>query len=150
MADKIYITISSTTTGSGQSANVNETQGGQPQQQPNQPKPNKAGESNVIADGMKTILVDAGKKVLSTAVSQFGNLTGNTIMANNLQGLVRIGSYALAIKAGGWIGAASVAVDIGVQSFNSFIETRKTNAQIELLRQRSGNATINGSRGTYD
>ena len=150
MADKIYITISSNASGSGQTAKGNETQGGQPQPQPNQPKPNKAGESNVVLDGMRTILVDAGKKVLSTAISQYGNLTGDNITASRLQAVNTISSYALAIQAGGWVGAAAVAVDIGIQSFNSFVNTRKTNAQIDLLRQRMGSSTINGSRGTYD
>ena len=151
MADsKIYITISSTTTGSGQSANEQITTGGTNTSPSNEQKPKQAGESNAFYDGVKTILVDAGKKLLSTAISQYGNLTGDTVTASRIQAINQVAGYALAIKAGGWVGAAAVAVDLGIQGFTSFIENRKANAQIEMLRQRAGNATLNGSRYSYD
>lgn len=151
MADsKIYITISSTETGSGQTANTQETTGGTNKPQKENTKPKDAGESNIISDSIKTIMVDAGRKAMSTAISQYGNLTGNTMVAHKIQNFSNIAGYALAIKTGGFVGLAAVAVDIGIQAITGAIETRKANAEIEMLRQRAGNATLNGSRGNYD
>ena len=147
---KIYITISSTESGSGQTANEQITTGETATSPANEKKPNSAGESNVVYDAMKTIIVDTTKKALSTAISQYGNLTGDSITASRINALNSIAGYALAIKAGGVVGAVGVAVDIGIQAFNSYVQNRKANAQVEMLRQRAGNATLNGSRGTYD
>ena len=81
MADKkIYITISSNASGSGVTANQAETTGNTNQQKNNQQKP--AGETDDLSKVVKTMLADAGKKIASNAMAQYGNLTGNTIRAS--------------------------------------------------------------------
>lgn len=148
MADKkIYITISSNASGSGVSANQAETTGNTPSQKTSNQQ-RKAGETDETTKAVRALLVDSGKKMLSNAMAQFGNLTGNNIAQRRIQAVTQIAGYAATIYAGGWVGAAAVAVDIGIQSVNQFVETRKTNAQAELIRQRIGNSTRNGSRDT--
>lgn len=147
MANNIVIKISSDMSGSGVTANQNTTTGGQKQQQN---KPNNAGESSVLNDLTKVLVVEQGKKILQNVVSQYANLTGNSIAGNRLQSVSTLTGYVTTIAVGGWIGAIGVAVDVGIQTANNLFELRKTNAQIDLLRQRVGSSTMNGSRGTYD
>lgn len=147
MANNIVIKISSDMSGSGVTANQNTTTGGQKQQQN---KPNNAGESSVLNDLTKVLVIEQGKKLLQNVVSQYANLTGNSIAGNRLQAASTLTGYVTQIAVGGWIGAIGVAVDVGIQTANNLFELRKTNAQIDLLRQRVGSSTTNGSRGTYD
>ena len=147
MSNNIVIKISSDMSGSGVTANQNTTTGGvAPQNQ----KPNNAGENSIFNDLTKVLIVEQGKKVLQNVVSQYGNLTGNSIAASRLQGISSIVGYATTIAVGGWVGAIGVAMDIGIQAVNNAFELRKANAQVDLLRQRVGTSNINGSRGTYD
>jgi hypothetical protein len=147
LANNIVIKISSDMSGSGVTANQNTTTGGQKQQQN---KPNNAGESSILNDLTKVLVVEQGKKILQNVVSQYANLTGNSIAGNRLQAVSTLTGYVTTIAVGGWVGAIGVAVDVGIQTANNLFELRKTNAQIDLLRQRVGSSTMNGSRGTYD
>jgi hypothetical protein len=51
---------------------------------------------------------------------------------------------------GGVVGASAVAVQLGTSAINNYISNRKANQEANLLLQRSGNANVNGGRGTYD
>lgn len=148
MANNIVIKISSDMSGSGVTAKQNTTTGGQRNQQPQ--TPNNAGESSVLNDLTKVLVVQQGKKLLQNVVSQYANLTGNTSIGNRLQAVNTLVGYGTQIAVGGWIGAIGVAVDVGIQAANNVFELRRANAQIDLLRQRVGSSTMNGSRGTYD
>ena len=148
--NNIVIRISSDTSGSGVTANQSQTTGGQAVSPvPNQ-KQNQAGQSSMLNDLTKVLIIDSGRKVLQNVISQYGNLTGNSIAASRLQAGSTIVGYVAQIAIGGWIGAISVGADIGIQAFNNIFETRKANAQINLMKQRVGNSTLNGSRYTYD
>lgn len=99
---------------------------------------------------LNTALVNAGKQWISYGISQYGNLTGNTIQQRQINTFLNIAGYISEIKAGGWVGTISVATQIGISSINNAIERNRANRQAELLYQRSGNATINGGRGTNE
>lgn len=146
--NRIYITISSSESGSGQLANQQITTGGVANSggQTSNGQPRQAGQSSVVDSGIKTILVNSGKTILSNAMSQYGNLTGNITASNRLNAISSIAGYAIAIYAGGWVGVAHVATDIALKQVQNFVDASRANAQSELLRQRAGNATINGSR----
>ena len=85
---------------------------------------------------------------MSTAMSQFQNVTGNSIASKRMNAITSVASYATAIKAGGWVGAIYVATDIALKEAEKAINNYKANQQIELLRQRVGYSNVNGSRGT--
>ena len=99
---------------------------------------------------LNTALVNAGKRWASYGVSQYGNLTGNTIKQRQIDTALNVAGYVGEIAAGGWVGAISVATQIGISGVSNAIETSKANRQAELLYQRSGNASINGGRGTNE
>lgn len=150
MANNITITISSNSSGSGVTQNQEQTTGGVAKKGQNQ-QPNKAGESSLLNDLTKVLVVEQGKKVLQNVVSQYGNLTGNSIAQARIQNISTLIGYGTTIAVGGWIGAIGVAFDIGIQAVNNVVDNRKANAQIDLMRQRVGYSTMNGSRGNgYD
>lgn len=118
--------------------------------QPNTEEKNKKGKENSKQKAINTALIQAGKQLASYGVSQYGNLTGNTIQQRQIDNALQIGSYIGQIAVGGWVGAIAVATQLTTQGINNFISTRKANQQAELLYERSGNITIDGGRGTYD
>lgn len=107
-------------------------------------------DENTTQKAIKTALVSAGKNIASYGVSQYGNITGNTIAQRNIDNLLTVAGYVGQIAAGGWVGAIAVGVQLTAQISNNFIAATKANQQAELLYQRSGNITIDGGRGTYD
>ena len=120
----------------------------QAQTSPTTPKTNQ--KESVQQKAVNTALINAGKRFASYGVSQYGNLTGNTIQQRKIENALNIAGYVGEIAAGGWVGAISVASQLAISSMNNYIETNKSNLEAEMLLQRSGNATINGGRGTYD
>ena len=146
MADKkIYIHISSDSEGSGVSANQTVTKGNT---STTSQKPKEAGKQDESNQILSTLLINEAKKVMSTAMSQFQNVTGNSIASKRMNAITSVASYATAIKAGGWVGAIYVATDIALKEAEKAINNYKANQQIELLRQRVGLSNVNGSRGT--
>ena len=149
MADKkIIIKISSTGEDVGVGEQQDTTTSGE-SSKAGKETPKKAGQSNVNGV-IAGLLISEGKKVLNNAVSQYANLTGDTITGNMLQTSTKLLGYVTAIAATGWVGAVGVAIDISLQEFSRGVEIRKANNQIELLRQRVGYSTINGGRDTND
>lgn len=97
-----------------------------------------------------TALVNAGKSMASYGVSQYGNMTGNTIAQRNIDNALNLASYVGQIAVGGWVGAIAVGTQLITQGINNTTATRRANQEAELLYQRSGNITIDGGRGTND
>lgn len=146
----IVIKISSDMSGSSVTENQNKTTSGQKTQQKLQQKSNNAGETSLLKDFTKVLFIEQGRKLLQNVINQFGNMTGNSVAQNRINAVTQGIGYATAIYAAGWVGAIGVAADIGIQAANSVFEQRKANAQIDLLRERVGSSTINGSRSSYD
>lgn len=118
--------------------------------QPSGEEKNKKGKENTKQKAINSALLQAGKQLASYGVSQYGNLTGNTIRQRQIDNALQVGSYIGQIAVGGWVGAIAVGVQLTTAGINNAITTRRANQQAELLYQRSGNITIDGGRGTYD
>lgn len=110
----------------------------------------KKGKESVKDKAVNTALINAGKQIINYGISQYGNITGNTIKGRQMQDAVNIAGYIGEIATGGWVGVITVGTQIGLNAVSNAVETNKANRQAELLYQRSGNATINGGRGTND
>ena len=106
--------------------------------------------SNTMLQAARTALVGAGKQLASFGISQFGNITGAGYLQNELDAITNVYGYGLQIAAGGLVGAAAVAVQIGTSAVSTYISNTKANQEAQLLLQRTGNAALNGGRGTYD
>lgn len=147
---QIVIKISSTNSGSGVQANQNITTASQPVANEGAKKPEKAGESDAWKGLTKTLVIDNGRRILTDSINKYLDLTGNSSLSNKVNLVSTLSGYATAIATGGIVGAVAVAMDVGTKALTSAIEVRKANADIELLRQRTGNSTLNGGRGSYD
>jgi hypothetical protein len=110
----------------------------------------KKGKQNTKDKAINTALVNAGKRIASYGVSQYGNLTGNTIRQRQIDNALNIAGYVGEIAVGGWVGAISVATQVGLGAVGDAIATNRANREAQMLYERSGNATINGGRGTND
>lgn len=120
-----------------------------------QPQTTTAGESakkgqSATQKAVNTALVNAGKRMVSAGIQQYGNLTGNTLANKQLDTATQVAGYVGEILVGGWIGAISVATQVGAQGISNFTQRQRSNQEANMLRERSGNITINGGRGTND
>lgn len=110
----------------------------------------KKGKESTKDKAINTALINAGKRIASYGISQYGNLTGNTIRQRQIDDALNIAGYVGEIAVGGWVGAISVATQVGLGAVGNAIATNRANREAQLLYERSGNATINGGRGTND
>lgn len=106
--------------------------------------------SSIMDKAVNTALVNAGKRMVSAGINQYGNLTGNTLMNKQLDTATQVAGFVGEILVGGWIGVASVATQIGAQGISNFTQRQRSNQEAQMLYERSGNVTINGGRGTND
>lgn len=104
----------------------------------------------ILDDVMNTALFNAGKRIVSAGISQYGDLTGNTLMNKQLDTVTQLAGYVGEIIVGGWVGALSVATQIGTHGISNYAQRNRSNQEAQMLYERSGNITINGGRGTND
>lgn len=95
---------------------------------------------------INTAVATIGKRVLSTGASQIGNMTGNYILQSQINNAISIVGYAGTIAVGGWVGAATVVVDIGIKALTYDIDLRKANAQANYLMKMRGGILNDNSR----
>lgn len=95
---------------------------------------------------INTAVATIGKRILSTAASQIGNMTGNYILQSQINNAISIVGYAGTIAVGGWVGAATVVADIGIKALTYDIDLRKANAQANYLMKTRGGILNDNSR----
>lgn len=95
-------------------------------------------------------LINAGKQIASYGIAQYGDITGNTMLQRKIDAVLTIAEYGIDIARYGMAGVVLTGVRIGLQTYTKQIEMTQINQQADLLYQRSGNATIDGGRGTND
>lgn len=101
-------------------------------------------------------MMNVGKQIVNYSINNVGNLTGDYIVQSQINQALDVFSDIATIgtgfATGGWIGgvvaATGVAIKKGVQFFQEEQDIRKANRQSAYLRERTGNATTNNSRGT--
>ncbi len=99
-----------------------------------QKKAAKNAESNKNA--AKALAKQIGKKVAMTALSNYGNVTGNTVEQQNIQTAV---GEALSISAAVSLGPAGVAlyvVDKGIQAYNYISDLKQSSARSSFAQKR--------------
>lgn len=114
-------------------------------------KPKQAGSGESTTNELiRTALVQAGKQGLQYAVSQYGNLTGNSIGQRNINNGIEVASMITTIAIGGVVGAIAVATQTAINVANQGISNARANQVANMMYERSGNITRNGGRGTND
>ena len=103
-------------------------------------------------------------QAVNYSLANIGNFTGNYTTQRKvneakqvISGVMRVGMSTIAGAKYGWVGAvvgfvagsASLVADTAYSVNSDYIENRKSNYEIQQLRERSGlNAAYDGSRGT--
>ena len=103
-------------------------------------------------------MINIGRQTINYAVSNIGNYTGDYIKQNeinkSLDVLSDLTTVGLGFATGGWIGGIVATVGVitktGFQIASEQQQIAKSNRQYDYLRDRTGNATTNESRGTQN
>ena len=103
------------------------------------------GKPTVQNQAVNTALISAGRQIASQGITQFANLTGNYVKAENFNAVLSIGSD-IAILATGPVGIIAVASKHAVSMANSFVKQTIAIRDIALQRDRAGYISKRGSR----
>ena len=148
MAGELHVYFHSTGGGNAnQIEDVNTKEASQRQKIKDATSTNEAKNKNAVDNSMiKGLIIDSGKKIVLNGLSNYGNLTGNYQAQSQVQNLVNIAGTALQLM-NFPVGTIATAVSLGNTAINEIIERNNQRLQVELLRERSGNA-VNDDKGT--
>lgn len=148
MAGELHVYFHSTGGGNAnQIEDVNTKEASQRQKIKDATTTNEAKNKNAVDNSMiKGLIIDSGKKIVLNGLSNYGNLTGNYQAQSQVQNLVNIAGTALQLM-NFPVGTIATAVSLGNTAINEIIERNNQRLQVELLRERSGNA-VNDDKGT--
>lgn len=148
MAGELHVYFHSTAGGNAnQIEDVNTKEASQRQKVKDATSTNEAKNKNAVDNSMiKSLIVDSAKKIAMNGISNIGNLTGNYQAQSKLQDAINFGATALQLM--NWpVGTIATAVSLVNTGINEVVERSNQKQQIELLRERSGNA-VNDDKGT--
>lgn len=148
MAGELHVYFHSTGGGNAnQIEDVNTKEASQRQKIKDATSTNEAKNKNAVDNSMiKGLIIDSGKKIVLNGLSNYGNLTGNYQAQSQVQNLVNIAGTAIQLM-NFPVGTIATAVSLGNTAINEIIERNNQRLQVELLRERSGNA-VNDDKGT--
>lgn len=148
MAGELHVYFHSTAGGNAnQIEDVNTKEASQRQKIKDATSTNEAKSKNAVDNSMiKGLIIDSGKKIVLNGLSNYGNLTGNYQAQSQVQNLVNIAGTAIQLM-NFPVGTIATAVSLGNTAINEIIERNNQRLQVELLRERSGNA-VNDDKGT--
>jgi hypothetical protein len=104
---------------------------------------------DVKASSINLALKNQAMQFMSTALSQYGNITGDYSTVKNVTALTNLLGYATDIAIGpiGWINLTGKLASQGVMHL---IQARKEQYEIDRTLDRYGSLYINGGRGTSE
>lgn len=137
MAEPIEIVIRKTSETSGQQQVLSNQSG-------------KVKGSGIMKNAVAIALIDAGKNIAVDGFNQFASLSGRTNALRMIDNATTIASYVGQVAVGGVLGAVAVGTQLTSKAISQGLSNYQANLNADLLYQRSGNATIDGGRGTYD
>ena len=148
MAGELHVYFHSTAGGNAnQIEDVNTKESSQRQKIKDATSTNEAKNKNAVDNSMiKGLIIDSGKKIVLNGLSNYGNLTGNYQAQSQVQNLDNIAGTAIQLM-NFPVGTIATAVSLGNTAINEIIERNNQRLQVELLRERSGNA-VNDDKGT--
>jgi hypothetical protein len=102
--------------------------------------------SSIQSSAVSTALIQAGTQAITSTINQYGDLTGDYITANAISDITNIAADALMIAKGGIVGVVAVATRKAIQAGQTALQAYRANKEVEFIRQRTGNVTINDGR----
>ena len=107
--------------------------------------PKEPGKPTIQTQAVNTAILNASKQILLQGINQYGDLTGNYSVSRSISEMMSIGSDIL-IAASSPIGAIAVGSKYLISITDSFIKQKREIENIDILRQRSGFISSQGSR----
>ena len=142
MAIEIIIREDGTTSGNGTpQTSPDSTPRGKKEEQ-GKPKGNQ---TNVNA-----LLIDYGKQILNQGLSVGIEISGNTLLQDQISTLTNVASDVLMIAKGGWVGVAAVAMKYATSSIEQQINISRERYKVEELRRSTGLVAEYGGRYTNE
>ena len=134
---------------------------GDGQEQQEQKNRNTQGLNNVaVATAFAHTMINTGKQIITYSFSNVGQFTGNNLKQDQINTALEIlgdvGSIAAGIATSVisenpvplFASIMSIGTKYGLRSYSEYQEFKHGEYQRNLLLERSGNSTTNGSRGT--
>ena len=142
MAIEIIIREDGTMTGNGTpQTSPDSTPRGKKEEQ-GKPKGNQ---TNVNA-----LLIDYGKQILNQGLSVGIEISGNTLLQDQISTVTNVAADALMIAKGGWVGVAAVAMKYATSSIEQQINLNRERYKVEELRRSTGLVAEYGGRYTNE
>jgi hypothetical protein len=137
MAEPIEIVIRKTSETSGQQQVLSNQSG-------------KVKGSGLMKSAVAVALTNVGKDIAKDGFRQFISLSGRTNTLRMIENGLEVAGYINQVIVGGVGGAIVAGGQLTIKAVGQGISNYQANLNADLLYQRSGNATIDGGRGTYD
>ena len=150
MAGELHVYFHATAGGNAnQIEDVNTKESSQRQKVKDATSTNEAKNKNAVDESMiKGLIIDSAKKLAINGLSNYGNLTGNYRAQSALQD--SINAIGTAVQLMNYpVGTIATAVNLANSGINYLVERNNQIQQLELLKQRSGNA-VNDDKGTKE
>ena len=106
--------------------------------------------AGVMQSAVGVALVNAGKEMAKEGFIQFFSLSGRSNALRMIDNATTIAGYIGQVAVGGVVGVVAVGGQLINKAISTGLSTYQANLDASMLYQRSGNATIDGGRGTYD
>jgi hypothetical protein len=114
------------------------------------PSKDNLGKSSLVKGAVNAALLNGAKSLLQRSVGQFTQFTGNTFFQREFEGYTDVAAMVTQVARNGWAGVVSVGYELTQRAITNQMAVFRSNAQANMLYQRSGNASIDGGRGTHD
>lgn len=105
----------------------------------------KGNQSNVNA-----LLIDYGKQILNQGLSVGIEITGNTLLQDQISTATSVAADVLMVAKGGWAGVAAVAMKYATSSIEQQINLNRERYKVEELRRSTGLVAEYGGRYTNE
>ena len=150
MAGELHVYFHAQSSGNAnQIEDVNTKEASQRQKVKDATSINEAKNKNAVDESMiKGLIIDSAKKIAINGLSNYGNLTGNYRSQSALQdSITAIGTAVQLMNFP--VGTIATAVSLANSGINYLVERNNQIQQLELLKERSGNA-VNDDKGTKE
>lgn len=114
-----------------------------------EPAPTKDTKKGKMSDAQKALLagiINAGRQQAMNAVSQYGNLTGNYVVANNINIAIEIATDMAMVLKGGPVGVVAVLSKHTINAINAGISQANGVREQDFRNALLGRVATQGSR----
>lgn len=107
---------------------------------------NEQGKMSIQSGAITTALIASGKQIIMQGINEYGNITGDYMLAEDINAGLSIGADILMLAKGGVVGAVAVGTKYLNSIMSSNVRQNRAERDIDLMRSQMGAIYINGGR----